>query len=362
MRGMTPAERAAYVASHPRLGDRLQKSMNGLSGNWNSFTVFEKNIAPFAIFYSFQRYAILWTLYHFPLDHPVVATALALAGEVNAQELKKLAAEHGGVPSVIDYTKPVVNGNVLPSGSRFSPILSAPLQAGLEGKPEHLLSALPPPIIIPLEAATGKNFFTGRELGENGWLYMLRQGGNLSPLSRFLGLPDLGQQKSPGAQLFEQQDPLRTERSFITPTIGQSGEQYGKEKELEKLFSTKYGEGKIPGPFDSKLVQELLYGNNGKPKPEMLPEVLKKIHEQEAASATIKKYEAPFLPPSGEFTELQKKLLEAIENAWQTGPNAKPKEESGGQYSSGAGQYSSGPGQYSSGPGQYSSGPGQYGG
>jgi hypothetical protein len=340
MKGMTPEERAAFVASHPKLGDRLQKSMNGLAGNWNSFTAFEKNIAPFTIFYAFQRYSVLWTLYHFPMDHPVVATALALTGQVNAQELQRIAAEHGGAsPTPLDYAKPVVGDRVLPSGSRFTTVLGAPQQAILEGKPTAALGSLPPPVSIPLEAAVGKNFYTEQPLGENGWLYMLRQGANLSPLSRFFGLPDLGKTQSPGSKVFEQQDPLRSKRSVLNPYIGQSADNFGEEKRIEKEFDAKYGLGDIPGPFDSKLVQDLLYGNDGKPKPEMLPKVLDEIHKAERASNYIKRKEAPFLPPSSDFTDVQKELLQAVEDAWQTGPNAEP-EEGGSKYS-GSNKYSS---------------------
>ena len=70
MKGMNGSERALYIAEHPRLGDNVVKDMRGILGNWDAFTVFEKHIAPFAIFYPFQRFSALWTLYHFPLDHP----------------------------------------------------------------------------------------------------------------------------------------------------------------------------------------------------------------------------------------------------------------------------------------------------
>ena len=73
-------------------------------------------------------------------------------------------------------------------------------------------------------------------------------------------------------------------------------------------------------------MQELLYGKNGKPQPKLLPKVLREIHKAESASGYIKRKEAPFLPPSGNFTEKQKELLQAVEDAWQTGPNGEAKE------------------------------------
>lgn len=333
MKGMTASERAVYVAQHPKLGDDLMKDMTGMAGNWNSFTVFEKHIAPFAIFYPFQRYSALWVLYHFPMDHPVVATALATLGEVNAQELQKLAAKEGSAPNPLDYTKPVINGNVLPAGQRFFAGLAAPQQALLEKKPAQALGSLSPALAIPIEALTGKNAYTGQPLGENGWLYTLRQAASLSPFLRFMGVPEIGQSKSAASEAFHAVDPLRTQRSLFNPYIGQSGKQFGEEKKLERKFSEKYGEGKIPGPFDSAMVQDLLYGGpNGTPQPKKLPEVLRKIHAAERASDFIGKKEKPFLPPDKPFSELQKKLLEEVENAWQTGPGAKKEKKGGNLY------------------------------
>lgn len=325
MKGMNGSERALYIAEHPRLGDNVVKDMRGILGNWDAFTVFEKHIAPFAIFYPFQRFSALWTLYHFPLDHPAAATALTLLGAVNAAELNKAAAKEGGTPSVLDYTKPVINGrSILPAGQRFSTGLGAVQQAVLEHKPMQALQGLNPALQLPIEALTGKNAYTGQPLGESGGEYLLRQGANLSPFLRFLGIPDAGKSKSPGSEAFAQQDPLRQQRSLFDPLIGQSVDQFAKEKRLEKDFKEKYGEGNIPGPFDSKMVIDLLYGGKGgTPQPHLLPHVIRKIHEAEAAGNRVKRAEAPFLPKSKPFSPLQKELLQAVEDAWQTGPGAK---------------------------------------
>jgi hypothetical protein len=369
MKGMTRAERMAYVSSHPKLGDKLMTAMNDMAGNWNSFTVFEKHFAPLTVFYPFQRYSVLWMLYHFPLDHPAVATALTAMGQVNAQELQALAAQKGGSPSILDYTLPVVqNGEgkeptVLPAGSRVFPGLSTVQQAALTKNPAALIGEASPPLAIGIEAATGKSAYTGLPIGENGFTYAARQAANLSPLLRFLGVPDTEQAQSTASKAFEALDPLKKYRSTLDPFIGQTAKQYTGTKQLEKGFDTKYGQGKIPGPFDAKIVQELLYGGpNDSPQPHLLPKVLKEIHEAEAASNLVKGKEAPFMPASKDFSETQKKLLEAVENAWQTGPNGETGSTSGGQYGKGAGQYSKGPGQYSKGAGQYSAGAGQYGG
>lgn len=369
MRGMSPTERQLYVASHPKLADRLTEAMNGQMGNWNSFTVFEKQIAPFAIFYNFQRYAVMWTLYHFPLDHPIVATALASLGEVNAQQLQQIAAQTGSEPSILDYTKPVVNGQtVLPAGQRFFSGLSSPAQAALEGKPEAAIGGLSPALSIPLEAIGGKNTYTGQKLGENGWMFALRQTGNLSPFLRFIGAPDLGKTPSPGSQVYGETDPLRSERSFFNPLIGQSAKDYAEEKRVSRKFGEKYGEGKIPYYGDSPLFQHVRYGFNGGPNPnpkarkKEIADAVRKIHAQESAKGFIKRKEQKYYPPEVKVPKrIDEEIREAFENAWKTGPNAKP--EVTGQYGSSGGQYGSSKGQYGAGSkGQYGTGAGQYGG
>ena len=276
--------------------------------------------------------------------------------------MKRAAEAEGGTPSVLDYTKPVINGrSILPAGQRFSTGLGAMQQAILEHKPMQALQGLNPALQLPIEALTGKNAYTGQPLGESGGEYLARQGANLSPFLRFLGLPEVGQGKSPGSQAFSQQDPLRQQRSLVNPLIGQSVKQFSKEKRLEKDFKAKYGEGNIPGPFDSQMVIDLLYGGkNGEPQPDLLPHVLRRIHEAEAAGNRVKRAEAPFLPKSKPFSQLQKELLQAVEDAWETGPSA----TQGGKYSGtlakkqlpGQGKYG---GAFSSGA---SSGSGKYGG
>jgi hypothetical protein len=257
MRGMTPDERHAYISEHPELQDRIQRSADGMAGNWNSFTVFEKHFAPLTLFYTFQRYSALWMLYHFPLDHPIVATAMTLLGQVNAKELQKLAAEKGSEPNILDYTMPVYSkGNgekaVGPYGKRSFPGLSTLQTAGVTGNPSTLIGELPPWLAVPVEAATGKNSYTGRDIEENLLTFMGKQALNLNPAARlFLGLTG---SRTAASEAFHEQDPLSEWRSVVDPYIGQTGEQYGNTKKLEKDFATKYGEGKIPSAFDSKAV------------------------------------------------------------------------------------------------------------
>lgn len=333
MKGMDVNERHAYMAHHPELEDRFQTSADGLMGNWNSFTKFEKHVAPLTLFYTFQRYSALWFLFHFPLDHPIAATALSMLGAVNAKELQELAAKHGGEPGILDYTMPVYSRGkgeepgVGVYGKRAFPGLSTFGQAAITGKPSQLLGMAPPYLAIPAEAALGRSSYTGQELGENGWAYIGRSVAELNPGMRlFLGLTG---EESAAAKAFHAQDPLSKWRSFADPYIGQSGSQYGKTKKLEKDFTLKYGEGKIPWLGDSPLFQKVMYGHEGGPNPDPverkreIEEAVQKIHEQEAGSAGVKKAEEPFYPPGKEIPPaIEEEIREAFETAYQTGPGA----------------------------------------
>lgn len=330
MKGMGTAERHLYIAEHPELADRMTREMRGMMGDWNSFTVFEKNFAPFAIFYPFQRYAALWGLYHFPLDHPFVTTALALYGAVNAHELKRIRAEKGSAPGPLDYAKPVIptghgGSLVLPGGSRFAPLLGTVQQSALQGNPAGVLGGLNPAIGIPIEALTGKSSYTGTPLGESGLSYAIHQGLATSPLLRFLGVDKLGKPQSATSKAYEAEDPLRKYRSTIDPFIGQTAGQYAAEGKLEKEEGTAHDPNKdVPGFFDMPNVQKLLYGGkDGAPEPKLLPKVLKEIHEGEAAKSFVTAKTQRYYGGPTPYSALREELQRAIEDAWETGPNAK---------------------------------------
>jgi hypothetical protein len=315
MKGMNSAERAAYVAEHPRLGDKLMKDLNGMAGNFNSFTVFEKHLAPFTIFYPFQRYSVLWMLYHFPLDHPVVATGLTLLGQVNAQELQKIAATKGATPDIIDYTMPVIqNGEgeeatVLPAGQRTFPGLSTVQSAAVTDNPSQLLGELSPALQIGVSAAAGVDSFTGQPLGENGWEYAARSALALSPLARFLGLPATGQEQSVASKAYEEQDPLKKYRSGVNPFIGQTGKQYAATKALSKAFDEKYSD-PVPSIFDNPKIGEALYGPDGKVDWDLVKQLMQEHKKAEAGSDKVKKAEQKFFDESGgDFSDEQSKAL-----------------------------------------------------
>jgi hypothetical protein len=338
MKDMDVNERHAYMAHHPELEDRFHKAAHGMMGNWDSFTKFEKSVSPLTMFYSFQRYSALWFLWQFPLDHPIAATALTMLGAVNSKELQKIAAEHGNVPAPLDYTMPVYSKGagkepgIGTYGKRTFPGLSTPAQAAVTGKPSQLLGEAPPYLSIPVEAALGKSSYTGQELGENGWAYIGRSVAELNPGMRlFLGLTG---EESTAAKTFHAQDPLAKWRSFADPYIGQTAEQYGKTKELEKNFDLKYGEGHQPGPYDSKLFDEIMFGgkNGGIKSPAEQRAAIKKVHESEEGSAGVKAAEKPFLPGDKGLSPEQEEFQQGWEDAYQTGPS-ESEEGSGNSFS-----------------------------
>lgn len=247
MKGMTPGERLAYAASNPKLADRLQVHTNEWLGNWNSFTRLEKQIAPVTIFYSFQRYAAMWMLWHFPLNHPLAATALSMLGEQNANELEELAASEGGkVSNPLHFTEPVVvtgkgpvsskNAFVLPAGKRAFPGLNAAGEALATGNPAQLTGVLQPSIQIIDSAVRGVDPFTGQPIKGNPFSYIAKQLVSQSPAARFFKLPSRvpGQpEQSSLSKAFERLGQGTTARSAYAVTSGQSGRNFGLESKLE---------------------------------------------------------------------------------------------------------------------------------
>jgi len=308
---------------------KIADYVDAVQGNWTAFTRYERALAPFTIFYPFLRYSLRWALWAFPKTHPMRATIAYTLGQANANQLEKLVG--GRLENPIAYAFPTYQNEkgetaVLPGGSRISPGQSSITQTLATGNPAAILSSLNPFLGAGIIGTTGVEPFTGEEAslprGEAAINSLLAM-----PAPVRLSGGKLGEQ-STASKAFEQYDPLKTYRSFLFPFLPQSGAKFAAGEKLSKAFGTKYGEGHIPGPFDSPLVQELLYGKNGKPKPEMLPKVLLEIHKAERASAKVKAAEEPFYGPSSDFTSLQKKLLEAVENAWETGPNGRKKKGS----------------------------------
>ena len=335
---------------------KLEDYVDNVAGNWTAFSRYERDFAPLAIFYGFLRYSIRWSTWAFPKTHPIMATMAYMLAQANANQIDKLTGEglheaglqKNSAPAKpsnpLAYAFPVYSGTsgqkgVLPGGSRISPGQSSLTQALSSGNPAAVLSSANPFLGAGITGLTGVEPFTGEKTTKpQGWA-ALEALTNLSFPARaklpFLGNQSLSEkglealgapERGPASKAYEQLDPGKTLRSGLYPGLPQSGKNFGRTEALSKSFDLKYGKGKIPGPFDNALVTELLYGNNGKPKPELLPKVLKAIHESEEGSAKVKAAEAPFYPGGGgEFTPLQSKLLQAVQDAWKTGPSGKPR-------------------------------------
>lgn len=336
---------------------KFEDHMDSSMGNWTAFTRYERAFAPLAIFYGFLRYSLRWAAWAFPRDHPVMATAAYMLAQANANQIDKLTGEglhEAGLQKTdapaksanpLAYALPVYEGaggkqSVLPGGSRISPGQSSVTQALSSGNPAAILSSANPAISAAITGLTGVEAFTGEKTSNpKGWAALEQITGLPYPLRAKLpglGGEGLGERalealggpgRSVASQAYEKLDKNKNVRSGIMPLLPQTGREFGATEALSKSFDLKYGKGKIPGPFDNKLVQELLYGNNGKPKPELLPKVLAAIHASEKGSAKVKEAESPFYPGggSGGFTKLQSKLLQAVEDAWKTGPSVKPR-------------------------------------
>ena len=353
-----------WLSKDPKGKQAAQKIadyVDNIQGNWTSFTRYERAMAPLAIFYPFLRYSLRWPLWAFPKEHPIRATIAYTLGQANSNELEKLL---GGKPSnPLKYAWPVYSTPsgekaVLPAGTRISPGQSALTQALTSGKPGQILSASNPFLAAGITGLTGTEPLSGEKSSQPRGIAALNQLLAMPAPLRLAGVKLGG--RSTASKAFGQYDTRKGLRSGLLPMLPLSGARARGEEQLSRDFEAKYGKGRIPGPFDSPLVQELLFGGpKGGPKPKMLPKVLAAIHASEAGAQRVKAAEAPFFGKGSSFSPLQKELLEAIENAWKTGPG----ESGGGQYSKalgGAGASSSG-GQYANafGTGSSSSG-GQY--
>lgn len=355
-----------------RWRNKLEDQMDGAVGNWTAFTRFERAFAPLAIFYGFLRYSLRWAAWTFPRDHPINATMAYMLGQANANQIEKMLGqkyfEEGLQPTnaparpenPLAFAMPVYSGiegkkGVLPGGTRISPGQSSLTQALGSGNPAAILSSANLAIAAGIVGLTGIEPFTGEKTSKpKGWAALEQITGLPYPLRARLpfldnqslsekGLQALGApDRSVASKAYEELDPNKNIRSGLLPLAPQTAADFTGTEALSKAFSTKYGEGHVPGPFDSKLVQDLLYGGkNGTPQPQLLPKVLKQIHGAERASVKVKGAEAPFYPPSKPFSATQKELLQAVEDAWKTGPNAEPEEVTGGKYG-GSSKYSSG--------------------
>jgi len=322
---------------------KLEDYVDNIAGNWTAFSHFERTYAPLAIFYGFLRYSMRWTLWTFPKTHPVTATLAYMAGQANSNQLEKLI---GGKPSnPLEFAYPVYSTPsgkkaVLPAGSRISPGQSPLTQVLGTGNPSQVVSSANPFVSALYTAASGQEPLSGEKSSLPRGYAALKQllampapirvnapdgtpligGTSISQkILEALGAPE----QSAASKAFQKYDPNRGLRSLVVPALPQSAAALHSTERLSKEFGKKYGEGHVPGPFDSSMVQDLLYGGpGGTPQPKKLKGVLKRIHASEAASDFVSKVEQPTYGKSSPFTDVQKELLQAIEDAWQTGPGA----------------------------------------
>lgn len=243
-KGMSAADRIDYISRHPELAREMQRDVNRMAGNWNSFTALERRIAPFTIFYPWIRYSVAWTLKTFPLNHPVAATVLAFLAQRNGNELQALAAKgakEAGVAGItpntpladiMQYANPVhqnAKGEAVenPKGLRFSPGVGVAAETALTGNPVKSLSGLNPFLSTGISLATDTNTFTGQKLEGSLPANFLEQMASMSPLVRLgesaAGFRGFGKQPqsatSKAYEMLAGGKSQKNKRSFLDPYL-----------------------------------------------------------------------------------------------------------------------------------------------
>lgn len=252
-KGMKATERLDYISRHPQLARNLQRDLDNIGGNWNSFTALERKIAPFAVFYPWIRYSLNWVFHTFPLSHPVAVTALAMLGQQNANELQKLAAQNDpsgkvtpttGLADPLDYgynvTQSGGKSHASPVGSRISPALGVAGNFLTTGKPISLLGGMNPILGTGVSLATNTNLFTGEKLTGSIPNELANQALSLSPAARLgeslLHFRGFGKgPQSATSKGYEETNPNKAVRAAIWPFLQQSSKNFGAENALSRV-------------------------------------------------------------------------------------------------------------------------------
>lgn len=329
---------------------KLAEHVDDVAGNWTAFTRYEKDAAPFVLFYSFLRYSIRWALWAYPKSHPVRATLLNLMGQVNANQLEKLIGHKPGNPAAFavpiwntggvdegqykklleegvpkDQAKFAAEHEVLPGGTRISASQSSLTNAVTSKNPAAVAQSLNPLIGAAATATYGVDTFTNEKLREPQGVAALNELIELPTPLRIAGVK-IGGAHSALGEAFSQYDKNKDFRSAGFPFIPRSGADLLRSERLAKGLQLKYGEGHQSGPYDDPLFLKMEFGNNGgiASKAER-KKAIEAVHRSERASNFVKSKEGPFLGHHKDLTPEQEQFQEEWEDAWQGGPNAPPK-------------------------------------
>jgi hypothetical protein len=340
---------------------KLEDYVDNVAGNWTAFSRYERDFAPLAIFYGFLRYSMRWSTWTFPKTHPIMATWAYMLAQANANQIDKLTGEglhEAGLQKTsaaakpsnpLAYAFPVYAGSggrksVLPGGSRISPGQSSLTQALSSGNPAAVLSSANPFLAAGIEGITGVDAFSGEKTTKpQGWAALEQITGLSYPFRAKLPILGLDKEslsekalgalgappRGPASKAYEALDKNKNIRQGIYPGAPQSGKDFGRTEALSKSFDLKYGKGHLPGPLDSSAVTEVLFSGKKGDKVDKagLKRLIGEIHASERGADLTKKAETRFYPKGGGWSQEQSDALQALENAWETGPSGKKKKK-----------------------------------
>lgn len=309
-----------------KLMDEMQRHVEAVSGDWQTFTRYERNFAPFLVFYPFIRYSLRWPL-TFAKQHPVSTTVAAFLGQQNAEQIEKILGHAPSNP--LAYAMPVWQDNegdsrILTTGQRAAPGLSAPTQAIVSNEPSQALSVFNPLIGAGLTGLTGVNAYTGRQEPERG-----KQAADLllaaSPILRYFDVDtadvaglagiDIGEPESIAGKRFEQIDRDRAKRSLLEPWGDITAKQFREGEGFSRDLGTKYSD-PVPELTDNPEISAAIYGTNGKGgwirgEKGPLRKILRQHKVSEKASDRVRKQEEPFFTDEELTPEQEERASEA---------------------------------------------------
>lgn len=169
---MDPQQKIAQILQEPQTIERLAKDVNDFLGDYMTYTPKERaTLGRAVMFYGFMRFAVKFTFYTMPIQHPLMTMMITQLGRMERDELEKIFG--GDVPpwNAADFFR---DGKKV-SISRMSPYFptmeyleNSADAAGLTLKLTPVVGMLPPIAQEALGQILAENVGTGKKWNLDG--------------------------------------------------------------------------------------------------------------------------------------------------------------------------------------------------